>query len=150
MINKKGTGYIILFFGFMFLMVIILTGITIGVGAFFNTNYDFRAAESEILFSYASDCLNEFGETIFDDNFSISNCELNENVLNDSHLVLIRDLNSEKEFFIGVYDYQTQCFLKGSKKNKNFPKCIKKNVGDFEVIVGSGQKAEKQRFLKNV
>jgi len=143
--NRKGaTGYWLNFTGFVLIWLIILGGLVGAVLTFYGQDYAFKKVESVLLFDTVKVCFenNDFFDSNFKNNF-FSKCGLNKNVLESEHLVFVKNLDSEEkeEFFVGVYDYQTQCEL--TDKKNNFAKCKKgiivKNGERFELIVGSNQ-----------
>lgn len=144
--NRKGdAGDMTMFFVFFFLMVIVLTGLWIGVFAFFGNGYDFRKAEAETLAYKLEQCFNNNPEGILMRDFSEKLkdlCQFNDNVQKE-RVVYVRDINSGEEWFVGVLDYKNQCFFEGSKGNTNFPQCVKFemdfNGRSLEIITGSGE-----------
>jgi hypothetical protein len=79
----------------------------------------------------------------FASDFSISQCGLNENVLQKEHLVYVKRADG-KEFFIGVINYKTECAL--SDKNPEYAHCVSFTLSKdqtLEVIVGTNQHVER-------
>ena len=147
--RKGGAGDFVNFIGFFLIMIIIGGGIIGGYLVFFGQGYDFRQAEADTLFVVVRDCFLDYPEDLFRDDFNkndfLEHCRLNENVAED-RLIYVREVkDGGREFFIGVYDYQTQCFLVDDRGA--FAKCRKQEVlknGDkFELIVGSDQQSRR-------
>lgn len=142
--RKANTGSGILFFVFFFMMIMIAGGLVGGAYAFFGKGYDFRAIESRQLFTNMKDCFLQ--NNFFDKGFTENNllffeiCDLSKEVLEDGHhLVYVRKISDNKEFFVGVYDFKVRCGLDSRFKNREFPLCKSETLGDYELIVGSSQ-----------
>ncbi len=149
--NKKGDGGdVMMFFAFLFLIIIILTGLWLGIFAFFGDGYDFRRAEAEIMADKISNCFGEKGiSKLLEGSFTEQlkrECGFNDNIEKE-RLVYLRNLEDETERFAGVLDYKNQCFFEGAERNRNYPVCVKFEFSNgeerFEVITGS--KANERR-----
>lgn len=138
--NRKGDDAVN-FIPFFFLIVVIAGTIAFGVYAFFGTGYDARQSEAESLFLKVADCVREQGDKIFGENFSISECGLDEKVLEKEHLVLVG--KDGKRFLSGVFDYSNQCFFEAAKKDNELPKCAAGNVDGYEITAGSNQRGKR-------
>lgn len=146
--NRKGevTGSGLLFFVFFMLMLMIGAGIAGGVWMFYGQGYDFREVESTILFEQVLDCFYE--NDFYDGEFNIyESCRFEEKVLSKNHLVLVRRLSDGNEFFIGVKDFETQCFFEAREKNINLPLCVSLKVTkageEYEIFAGSNQNSRR-------
>jgi len=147
---KKGAvaGSGLLFFVFFLMMILIGAGIAGGVWAFYGQGYDFRATESGVLFDKVLDCFFDEGNEFFEEEFDIyESCRFNENVLSKNHLVLVKGVSDGEEFFVGVRDFETQCFLDARFKNLALPLCVEskvvKNNLEYEILIGSSQDSRK-------
>ena len=139
-----GSG--LLFSVTILMMTIIGGGIVGGVWVFYGQGYDFRAAESGVLFEIVLDCFSE--NDFFQDEFEIyESCRLNKNVISKNHLIFIKRLSDKKEFFVGVKDFEMQCFLDSRFDNVAFPLCINSKIfmngEEYVFLVGSNQNSEK-------
>jgi len=148
--NKLGevAGSGLLFFVFFLMMIIIGASISGGVAMFYGQGYDFRETESKVLFDGVLDCFMEKGELFFENNFDIfDECNFNENILSKNHLILIRRISDDEEKFIGVRDFETQCFLDARENNVILPLCVNssivKNGERYNFLVGSNQDSRK-------
>ena len=139
--NKKG-GEEVMFIVFFFIMIIIGGGIVAGVYVFYGDGYDARQSEADILFGKVRDCIADNQDVVFEAEFSLDKCGLDEEVLSEEHLIYIK--KGDKEFFVGVFDYSNRClFQEAGTKSKTFPKCLIREIGDYEVIVASNQRGRK-------
>jgi len=148
--NRTGevAGSGLLFFVFFLMMIVVGAGISGGVWMFYGQGYDFRETESSVLFDEVLDCFVEEGNNFFEEGFNIyEKCKFDENVLSKNHLVLARRISDGNEFFMGVRDFETQCFLDARKKNRNLPLCVNSSItkgGEiYEIVVGSNQDSRK-------
>ncbi|MDP4039378.1 MAG: hypothetical protein Q8P57_02255 [Candidatus Pacearchaeota archaeon] len=154
--NRKGgaPGKGILFFIFFFMGIMIAGGLVGGVSAFYGKGYDFRGVDAFNLYDVVSECFDK--PDFFIEEFTENTekfyelCRLSKDVLEKGHLVYIKEVlktNDGKEFFVGVYDFKTQCFLEARGKNKNLPVCksgvLNKDGREFEIIIGSNQNSRK-------
>lgn len=140
--NNKGAGEALMFFGFLFICFIIITGVALGVIGFYGKGYEARKAEAIVLQGKVLDCFYE--NDFFSEEFDFySACGISEGSL-ESHLVYFEsEGDSEKVFFEGVLDYKTQCPI--GEKNENFPRCVNgaasKNGESFVYVFGSNQQS---------
>ena len=148
--NRTGevAGSGLLFFVFFLMMIVVGAGISGGVWMFYGQGYDFRETESSVLFERVGDCFVEEKDNFFEDGFDIyETCRLEKKVLSENHLVLVRRVSDGNEYFIGVRDFETQCFLDASKKNMNLPLCVNSSImkgGEiYDIVVGSNQDSRK-------
>ena len=152
--KKAQTGDMMMIFAFMFLLLIIGTGIYFGTSLFFSSNYDFRKTDTEILNRKLTSCFKE-------NNINLENpealkeeistlCKINPQVIENYLLIIIFKDSSPGPFLkIGKGD-ETSCALE--EKNINFPKCmtseIIKNYNKqpitLKVIVGSNQNSREK------
>ena len=148
--NKRGegAGSGLLFFIFFIMMIMIGSGIVGGVLMFYGQGYDFRATDAAGLFDKTLDCFVDEKNDFFENEFDIyETCNLNKKILSESHLILIKRLSDNEEFFIGVRDYQVRCFLEARKENINLPLCkyseVMKNGEKYKILVGSSQNSRR-------
>jgi len=145
MTNKKGAlGNQTMIFSWILLIVIIAGSIVAGVYLFFGATYDFRPIDATILNSKVSECLREYlTEPNSQENF-LELCNLNEKVINNTFLIIIKNLDSGDVLKYGRGDL-TQCAL--SDKNKAFPICKNStqtiNSEKYLIITGSHQKIKR-------
>ena len=140
--NKKGVGEIVMFFPFAFLCFIIVAGIAIGVNAFYNSEYEFRVAESNALADKITGCFSDkVGFDIYKE------CNLNKDVIENQHLIYIKDSNGNVVINVGVSDYLQQCSFTGAIGNANYPKCVNAsfsyNGKPFYYVIGSNQRIKR-------
>ena len=148
--NRRGevAGSGLLFFVFFLMMIVVVAGMSGGVWMFYSQGYDFRETESSVLFERVGDCFVEEKDNFFEDGFDIyETCRLEKKVLSENHLVLVRRVSDGNEYFIGVRDFETQCFLDARKKNMNLPLCVNSSImkgGEtYDIVVGSNQDSRK-------
>ena len=148
--NRKGevAGSGLLFFVFFLMMIVVGAGISGGVWMFYGQGYDFRETESIVLFEQVVDCFVEEDYNFFEEGFDIyETCRLEKMVLSENHLVLVRRVSDGTEYFIGVRDFETQCFLDAREKNINLPLCVNSSIMNngetYEIVVGSNQDSRK-------
>lgn len=137
--NRRGSGgEMLAFFMFIFLLGIVGASIAWGVNSYFKGEYDFRYEEARLLNLDVKDCLekNDFFSEGFD---FYSACGINKDI--KGLFVLVK--SSDREFLIGVRDFETQCQL--SAKNFNYPRCFSSELvkgEDYTIITGSNNLKE--------
>ena len=153
--RRKGQiGNMTMIIAFVFLLMIIGTGIYLGTMIFFSSDYDFREIDAKILNKNIRTCIKEQ-----DINWSnndkralskefLSKCRINLNIIDNSFFVQIK--NGDVEFInLGRGD-EVQCGL--SEKNIKYMRCfnstIYKNYGDerfpFFIQTGSNQNSREK------
>lgn len=142
--NKKAkTGNFFMIIAFMFILIFISVGIIIGIYMFFGSELDFRQIDSDVLNFRIKKCISE-KEINWEHELDLyKKCLLNEQVIKDNFLVLIKINNEIK------YDHaadEIQCDL--SEKNDAFPKCtnsnFNKNGNDIYILTGSEQRSKEK------
>ncbi|MGV8142426.1 MAG: hypothetical protein ACP5NS_02205 [Candidatus Pacearchaeota archaeon] len=147
--SRRGAiGSGILFFVFFLMMAMIASGLAGGAYAFFGKGYDFREFESKPLFEEVKECFvdNNFFDKGFNENKTafFETCDLSRETLEDGkHLVYVKRVSDNQEFFVGVYDYTLRCNFEARIKNRDLPLCKTETVGDYEIIVGSSQNSRR-------
>ena len=62
-------------------------------------------------------------------------------------MILVKRIADKKIFFVGVKDFETQCFLEARFENKELPICVSsisvKDGEEYEILVGSDQDSRK-------
>lgn len=138
--NRRGLEPIS-FFGFFLLLIILASGIIWGISVFYGKGYDYRSSEAQTLADLTVPCL--YTIDFFAEGFSLEQCGINVKVVSESHLVYVRRLSDNKEFYAGVLDYKNQCFL--NHKSVAYPRCVSSSVSArgerYEVIVGTNQRS---------
>ena len=148
--NRKGdVGDWTNFAGFFLILILITGGIVGSYFAFFSSEYEFKETEAELLLSRVAGCLSETGnyEIIRGDTSRIYEiCDLRNNIEKE-HLIYIEDsVTQEEVFFIGVYDYLTQCGL--IDENDKFAKCASSSLSldggeTLRIVAGSNQNSRR-------
>ena len=148
-LSRRGNlGSGILYSVFFLMMLMIAGGIVGGTYAFFGKGYDSRLSESLFLFYKVKICFekNNFFDNGFIDNLSLfyEKCSISKEVLEDGeHLIYVKRISDGKEFFVGVYDFTVRCELDASFKNKDLPLCERREIGGYELLVGSSQSSRR-------
>ena len=144
--GSLGSG--ILYFIYLLMMVMILSGIAGGFYAYFGKGYDFRQREADALMNQVRSCFSE--HNFFSGNFSANRslfydkCRLSKNSLEDgNHLVYVQRLSDKQEFFAGVYDYTVRCGLIASKKNRSLPLCTTQDFDGYRFVTASSQNSRR-------
>ncbi len=137
---------------FVFFLVLIVGGISLGIYAYFGTPYDYKNIDAAILNFRIRECImNNDSLTLnaesFKNNF-YSACNINKDSLSTGKLIIkiCEDssdcLKEEKPLVIEGGNFEA-CFLKGARDNPSYPKCkievIEKNDKKYEIITGSNQ-----------
>ncbi len=140
MISRGQTGEMIMFFVFLFLNFIVVAGIVWGVISFYGEPYDTRYNEAGILADRIQTCAK--GHDFFSSEFNISrDCRVNEDVLNNDHLVYVS--LGDKEFILGTLDFKNQCLF-NTGGNAGYPVCVQrsfmKDGSKVVIITGSNQR----------
>lgn len=139
-----GTG--ILYFVYLLMMVMILTGLYGGIVSFFGEGYDIREFETRALMNSVKECSEgiNFARDIFvNDSVFFERCSIEENVISEGdYLIYIND-SSGKEFFEGVYDYRIRCGFDERNKNIDYPKCLNYCSGDLCFLAASAEKSRR-------
>lgn len=150
MARKGNLGSGILYFVLFLMMVLIALGIVSGTYAFFGKGQDFRETEAGALFHRVSDCFgknNFFSEGFIEKpDLFFKKCGLSQEVLEDGqHVVYVKRISDDKEFFVGVYDFIFRCGFdeKIKNKNKELPICKSLKGLEYELIVGSSQNSRR-------
>ncbi len=146
--RQGNTGSGLLFFVFFLMMIIIAGGLVGGAYAFFGKGYEFRQVEADAIFIDVRECFlkNNFFEKGFVENQTLffDKCDLSKDILEDGkHLVYLRKLSDNKEFFVGVYDFKIRCGFNSALKNRDFPLCKSEVFGDYELITGTSQNSRR-------
>ncbi len=148
MMFKKGTGEALMFFAFIFLILIIGSGLVWGTSSFYGRDYEFRHIEAGLLAEHTLEC---FDERFFAGGFDIySECRLNKEVIEEGnyliHFESKKDAN--RKFTLGVLDYKNQCSFSGARSD-DWPKCVDGTItlGDEEFYYVFGSNQNKQRSL---
>ncbi|MFH1425148.1 MAG: hypothetical protein ABIG28_00245 [archaeon] len=141
--KKAQAGNQLMIFPFLFLLIVIGTGIWLGISMFFGSEYDFRKIDATLLHNSIRSCISE-------NNFDWSlpreelekefykTCKINQEVV-ESYLGIEIKVNDEiKVKWLGD---PTQCAL--ADKNKNFPRCENSttplNEEEIKITAGSNQ-----------
>ena len=149
MMFKKGTGEALMFFAFIFLILIIGSGLFWGTSSMYGRKYEFSHIAAQLLAEHTLDCFKQ-GE-FFAGGFDIySECGRNKDVAVDGrYLIYFESLKDEnRKFTLGVLDYKNQCSFSGSTGDA-FPKCVEGTItlGDEEFYYVFGSNHNKQRSL---
>ena len=139
-LNKKGAlGRWITFPLFIGILILISVFLSWGFTIYFGQGYDFNQAESEALFLRARDCFMRsdffeegFKETIYE------KCNLNKNSLAEA-LIYVKEIDTEKEFFVGIYDFKLRCELHGEEVLGCFSREAIKEGKRFEILIVTDQ-----------
>lgn len=146
--NKKAQGGdITMIFAFMFLLIIIGTGIVAGLASFFGAEYDYRKIDAQLLNYKITKCLQEnkinFGqEPELIKQQIYEKCQLNKNSLEQNFYLKIQ-IPDKPTIKLGRGD-NTQCELQ--KLNTNFPVCIDHTltINNQQITIQSGSKLKTQ------
>ncbi len=146
--KKASAGAGILFFVFFFMVIIVGGGLAGGFYVFFGNGYPFRELESRQLFTDVKKCFTDSNLLekgfVQDKELFFETCKISKEVLEDGHhLVYLRRISDNSEFFVGVYDYTVRCGLDARFKNKELPLCKEETFGDYQLIVGSSQNSRR-------
>jgi len=145
MMNRKGdSGDWVNFGGFFLICLVLGGGIALGIVIFFGEGYNFKQAESEILFDSVRDCFLE--RDFFDEAFNFSMCGIDEGVLRKDRLVLVSNLENGEEYSIGVRSYEVECDLNIEERPYCSSEEVVKGGERFLIITGSG--ADSRRILR--
>lgn len=134
MYKRALAGNKLILISFILLIVVVGVGIVAGISFFFNTSYDFREIEANILNFKVVQCLTEKNVDPSSEEF-FSECGLNEEAIKRDHLIVITS-GEETLLSVGKGD-RTQCSLQD--KNIEFPRCKTTFIGDLKIITGSSQ-----------
>lgn len=157
--NKIG-GEKLLSLWWFFVLIVVGSGIVIGVLIYYNSEIDTRAVESEILAEKIISCLVNQGEInenfLNNEEFDIfQECGLDKNIL-DSDIfyfnVSLYDSSGKSRrngIYFGLKDFETQCRLEKSTKSllegsEYYPKCSEKQV---YVLNNPGEEIEQLKLF---
>lgn len=141
--DRKAASEFLNFIPFAFIAVVIIGGgIFLGVGSFYGKPYDMRNLEAQLLAEHMVSCFRD--HDFFAPGFDVySMCNLVASSL-QNHLLFIQD-SAGREWFVGIYDFTTQCGL--SEKNDAYPRCVNGTVTKggvvYTYIVGSNQHSKR-------
>jgi hypothetical protein len=158
--GKKGGEKLISIWWFM-VLIIVATGIVIGVSAYYTAEVDVKAVEADILSEKVLDCMSQNGfvpEGFFKDNFDILHtCKLSQKVFeagsNFFFRVSLYDSNGKliKSSQAGDASFEKSCAIQKEVTAVNFPICVNKKEsviyldrgdirrGELQIIAGSNQ-----------
>jgi len=145
--NRKGAAVGQNLFALPWFLLFIVTLVGGIVGAkylFLGSGYDAYEIESEALNYRMRTCL-EQNDALFSSDFNVSvfeKCGLYAPVLVD-HLILLRNLDTNESYFVGVRDFETRCDLPA----KDVPACVKSyfvhNDVSYELVTAARQESKK-------
>ena len=140
--NKKADlGDMTMILSFAFLLIVIGSGIAIGIAMFYSSNYDFRETDAVLLNYKLSKCLlnNQFPEDNIETQL-YTLCNINKKVI-EEHFQILLSLNDEEQYNFKLSE--TTCAL--SDKNPKYPKCktsiLKTKQGQIKIITASDQQS---------
>ncbi len=160
LLKSKVGGEKLLSLWWFFVLVVVGSGIVIGVLIYYNSEIDTRAVESEILAEKIVSCLVNQGEInenfLNNEEFDIfQECGLDKNIL-DSDIfyfnVSLYDFSGKSRrngIYFGLRDFETQCKLEKStksllKSSEYYPKCSEKQA---YALSNSGENTEKLKLF---
>ena len=149
--NRRGAGEELMLFPFLIIAGILISGVVWGVVAFNGKGYEFRAVESSLLRDKVVSCFDRLNNVeIMASDFNVrfaDLCDVNGEVLAEEHIVKVNGKEGEEILFLGVRDYENQCFFEGGEKNSAYPVCVRgefsKGADTYEYIIGSNQRGRR-------
>ena len=147
--NKKGEQMEdqVLSVAFIFLLLIIAGGISIGIGIFYGSGYQVKQIDSDNLNYKVSNCFYNNNLTDIQTNF-YTVCEMNQNVVVNSSLMVkvckgtsvLNCVNNQTPFFFVGRHLEVNCYLSGATTNSAYPKCTSSiiviNGTNYTLITG--------------
>jgi hypothetical protein len=150
-LRKRGElGNQILMFEYLFLLISIAVGISVGVLIYFGDGFDFRQIEADILNSKMQDCISQnFVLDKITSNF-YETCLINMDSVEKNKLLIRICENSSAEkcasgngILFSVGGNFESCFFSGAKENKAYVQCsskiMEKEGKTLVILTGSNQ-----------
>ncbi|MBI5804360.1 hypothetical protein HY450_03890 [Candidatus Pacearchaeota archaeon] len=133
--NKAQAGNITMIVVFVAILMIIASGIVIGISAFFSSEDAFRKTDAEVLNTKIKNCFIENSVSEKLDIYEL--CSLNEEVIKRNYII---EIKQNGEAFYNYGDTE-KCLL--GDENQAFPICststLKKDEKTFTITTGSNQ-----------
>jgi len=156
-LNKKADSKILSIWWFL-ILIIIATGIVIGVMIFFSSNLDVKSNEADIMANKILDCLIKNGyineDFLVDNTNFLDNCFLNKAMIVNSgnyyiNLKIYEESLVKTSLIYGNHALEEDCKIKlNFIEAKNYPECVEKSsiamdsngkIFRIDIITGSKQ-----------
>jgi hypothetical protein len=136
--NKdKQAGTKLLSIWWFFVIVVVFTGVVMGVSFFKENKIDARTAEAAVLMNRVIGCSHNYGiinERIFVSQSFFDICSLNSQVINtNNYFIKITEINisSEeilKQIKIGNNAFEEECKIAYASTANKYPRCVERNI----------------------